>query len=155
MREFILMRHAETAPINSRDDDRTRNLSAHGEAEARAAGTWLAEHHAAPGCTLVSPAARTRATAAGVMAALPAGEMREDAAIYDATPGDLLRVLDASSAAQTLLVGHNPGVEQLVALLVSGQSGAFRGMPPAAIAWVRVDGELEPGAGTLHAFWSP
>lgn len=155
MREFILMRHAETAPAGTAGDDHARPLSDHGETQARAAGAWLAEHHAAPGCTLVSPAARTRATAAGVTAALPAGEVREDAAIYEATPGDLLRILDASPAAQTLLVGHNPGVEQLVALLVSGQSGAFRGMPPAAVAWVRVEGELEPGAGTLHAFWSP
>ena len=53
-------------------------------------------------------------------------------------------------------MGHNPGLETLVALLATGQSGDFRGMPPAGVAWFELaGGALEPGAGTLKAFWSP
>ena len=33
-----------------------------------------------------------------------------------------------------LLVGHNPGMERLVALMHSGQSGDYRGMPTASVA---------------------
>jgi len=53
------------------------------------------------------------------------------------------------------LVGHNPGFETLVALLATGQSGDFRGVPPGGIAWFEIDGAVEPGAGRLEAFWSP
>jgi hypothetical protein len=42
-----------------------------------------------------------------------------------------------------------------VALLVEGRSQEYRGMPPAALAWLRLDGPLEPGNARLHAFWSP
>jgi len=56
-----------------------------------------------------------------------------------------------------LLVGHNPGLEQLAALLSSGQSGDFRGMPAGGIAVLKlpVDADLEPGIAELAAFWWP
>jgi len=53
------------------------------------------------------------------------------------------------------LVGHNPGFETVVALLTTGQSGDFRGMPPGGIAWIELAGAAEPGAGRLKAFWAP
>ena len=77
-------------------------------------------------------------------------------AIYDATPGELLALLDQQDDAQTvMLVGHNPGIERLVALLVEGRSDDFRGMPPGALAVLHLDGALEPGNARLDAFWSP
>jgi phosphohistidine phosphatase SixA len=76
--------------------------------------------------------------------------------IYDATPGELLALLDQHADAGTvLLVGHNPGMERLVALLVEGRSDEFRGMPPGALAVLHLDGALEPGNARLDAFWSP
>jgi phosphohistidine phosphatase SixA len=76
--------------------------------------------------------------------------------IYEATAGDLDALIDEHEDAQRLLlVGHNPGFETLVALLATGQSGDFRGMPPGGIAWFELDGAAEPGAGKLKAFWSP
>jgi phosphohistidine phosphatase SixA len=54
-----------------------------------------------------------------------------------------------------LLVGHNPGIERLVALLVEGRSDEFRGMPPAGLAVLHLGGALEPGSARLGAFWSP
>jgi phosphohistidine phosphatase SixA len=56
-----------------------------------------------------------------------------------------------------LLVGHNPGFEQLAALMHSGQSGDYRGMPPAGIAVLTLpkDAALEPGTARLSAFWWP
>ena len=76
--------------------------------------------------------------------------------IYDATPGELLALLDQHADAGTvLLVGHNPGIERLVALLVEGRSDEFRGMPPAGLAVLHLGGPLEPASARLDAFWSP
>lgn len=156
MHDLILLRHAEARHATPGGDDRERPLSANGEAEAKAAGRWLAEHDAQPQLTLCSDAPRAKLTAELALAELGACEVRDESAIYDATPGDLLALLDSCrDMAQVMVVGHNPGLEQLVALLVSGQSGDFRGMPPAAVAWIRLGDSLEPGAGELHAFWSP
>ena len=156
MHEIILLRHAETHAPDTHGNDRDRALTTRGEEEARQAGAWLAARGAAPDGVLVSTARRAMMTAERATAALPpAAVTRHEDAVYEATPGELLRLIDDCGANQLLLVGHNPGIEQLVALLVSGQSGDFRGMPPAGLAWIRVDGDLEPGSGTLEAFWSP
>ena len=60
-------------------------------------------------------------------------------------------------AERLLLVGHNPGLEQLAALMHSGQSGDHRGMPPGGIVVLTlpVDATIEPGIATLSAFWWP
>jgi len=72
------------------------------------------------------------------------------------TRGELDALIDENSDAERLmLVGHNPGFETLVALLATGQSGDFRGIPPAGIAWFELDGPAEPASGRLKAFWSP
>lgn len=156
MRDLVLLRHAEALHSAAGGDDRERPLSPHGETEAKAAGRWLAEHDVRPQLTLCSSASRAKRTAELALAELGDCEVRDESVIYAATPGELLALLDTCrDTPQVLLVGHNPGLEQLVALLVSGQSGDFRGMPPAAVAWIRLGDSLEPGAGELHAFWSP
>jgi len=157
MLELILLRHAEALPASPGDDDRQRRLSGHGEQEARAAGTWLASHGARPQRVLCSPAERTRATARLAMEALGHGpELAYAEEIYDATPGELLALLDEHESVPTVMVvGHNPGIERLVALLVEGRSDEFRGMPPAGLAVLHLHGALEPGNARLDAFWSP
>ena len=157
MQELILLRHAEAQTAEKSDDDHDRALSKHGQEEARAAGAWLAAHGVAPDRVLCSPARRTEETAVLALeqlgdapAPLKAGE------IYDATPGELLALLDQHHDARVvMLVGHNPGIERLVALLVEGRSDQFRGMPPGGLAILHVGGPLEPGHARLGAFWSP
>ena len=58
---------------------------------------------------------------------------------------------------RVLVVGHNPGLERLAALLNSGRSGDYRGMPTAAVAVLLLPLEtaIEPGAARLAAFWWP
>ena len=157
MLELILLRHAEALPATAGDDDRQRRLSGHGEQEARAAGRWLASHGARPQCVLCSPAERTRATANLALEALgDSPELQLADEIYDATPGELLALLDQHDEVGTvMLVGHNPGIERLVALLVEGRSDDFRGMPPGGLAVLHLNGALEPGNARLDAFWSP
>jgi phosphohistidine phosphatase len=156
MRDIILLRHAKAMASAPDGTDRARPLSSRGEREARAAAEWLAAHGAAPGRVLCSPAQRTMSTCEHVRQALDGPPVRFEPDIYEATPGQLIGLLEASADVdQVLLVGHNPGLEHLVALLVEGRSQDYRGMPPAAIAWLEFDGPLEPGNGRLKAFWSP
>ena len=85
-------------------------------------------------------------------------EVREEPSIYEASPGTLAALVDANrDANRLLLVGHNPGLEQLAALMHSGQTGDYRGMPPGGIAVLRlpVDVNIEPGIATLTRFWWP
>ena len=157
MRELILLRHAHAEPGAPGQADIDRPLSAHGLAEAEAAGRWLAGKGLLPDRVLCSSATRTRETLAA-LGDIGAGEVYEDASIYDASPGTLAALADANrDAERLLLVGHNPGLEQLAALMHSGQTGDYRGMPPGGIAVLRlpVDVNIEPGIATLTQFWWP
>ncbi|MET4677793.1 MULTISPECIES: SixA phosphatase family protein [unclassified Luteibacter] len=153
MHELILLRHAEAEPGTDGKDDRERKLTEHGRNEARAAGEWLASHGVKYDRILCSPAERTRETAA---LALGQVEPSYEAGIYDATPGDLYDLLDQQADVErVVLVGHNPGIEQLVAFLVEGRSEDYRGMPPGGMARLVFSGGLEPGKAKLETFWSP
>lgn len=158
IREIILLRHAHADAAVPGQDDIARVLSLRGEAEADAAGVWLKDHGAAPDRVLYSPAARTRETCERVLAILGYADLRSEARIYEATPATLLRVLDDHADAGTLLVvGHNPGLENLVALLTEGASDSGRGIPPGGVVWLRLSENtgIEPGSAVARHFWWP
>jgi phosphohistidine phosphatase len=158
MRELILLRHAHAEPAAPGQADLDRPLSPEGLAEAEAAGRWLAEHQLVPDCVLCSPARRTRETLESVLAAIGYVDQRLEPAIYEATAGTLAELADNHrDAGRLLLVGHNPGLEHLAALMHSGQSGDYRGMPPGGIAVLTLPAEaaIEPGIARLSAFWWP
>jgi phosphohistidine phosphatase SixA len=158
MRELILLRHAHAEAAGVGQADLDRPLSPEGLAEAEAAGRWLRDNALVPDCVLCSPARRTRETLEAVLDVIGYVEQRLEEAIYEATPGDLVSLAEAHCEAERLLlVGHNPGLERLVALLNSGQSGDYRGMPPGGIAVLALPTgtNIEPGTATLSAFWWP
>ncbi|MBN8728383.1 MAG: histidine phosphatase family protein [Xanthomonadales bacterium] len=156
-RQIILLRHAHAEPASHGQEDAARALSLRGEAESDAAGAWLREHGARPARVLHSGAARTRQTCERVLEVLGFTDARAEPRIYEATPATLLRVLDDHADADSLLlVGHNPGLEQLLGLLTEGSSGAGRGMPPGSIAWLELAGAVaEPGVARVRHFWWP
>ena len=158
MRELILLRHAHAEPADNGLADIDRPLSPHGLAEAEAAGRWLLEQRLVPDRVLCSPARRTRETLEAVLGLTGYVEQRLDERVYEATPGTLAALVDEHREVERLLlVGHNPGLEQLVALMSSGQTGDYRGMPPAAVAVLSLPKEatIEPGIAQLAAFWWP
>jgi phosphohistidine phosphatase SixA len=111
-----------------------------------------------PDCVLCSPARRTRETLEAVLGVIGYVEQRLEDAMYEATSGTLAALADTHNDAERwLLVGHNPGLEQLAALMHSGQSGDYRGMPPGGIVVLTLplDATIEPGVATLSAFWWP
>ena len=158
MRELILLRHAHAEPASAGQADLDRPLSPEGLAEAEAAGRWLAEHKLVPDCVLCSPSRRTRETLEAVLATVGYVDQRLDERIYDATPGTLAEVVDEHRQTdRLLLVGHNPGLEHLAALMHSGQSGDYRGMPPGGVVVLSLPAgaAIEPGVASLSAFWWP
>ena len=159
MKELILLRHAHAEPTVPDGIDLDRPLSPEGLAEAESAGRWLKEHALVPDRVLCSPSRRTRETLEAVLGVIGYVDQRLDDGIYDATPGTLIGLADAHRECdRVLLVGHNPGMERLAALLHRGQSGEYRGMPPGSVAVLAFnddDAPLEPGSARLAAFWWP
>src|SRR5262245_4368645 len=120
-----------------------------------------------PELLLSSPAQRALETLAGVRGALGAARrVDEDETLYLASAGGLLAKLQSLSDAdeQVLLVGHNPGLAELVDLLV-GRGGAeallraTRGLAPGALAALRLATprwrDLAPGCAELVEFVRP
>lgn len=152
-----LLRHAHANPASAGEADAARALSPTGEAEADAAAEWLAGRDL-PQRVLVSPAVRTRQTLERVLDRIGFVDTRDAPEIYEASPGTLLSLIDEHrDAGHLMLVGHNPGFESVVALLNTGRSGDYRGMPPAGIAELELPAgaPVEPGQARLVAFWWP
>ena len=166
MKHLILMRHASAGPGA---DDRARPLSPEGLAEAQRMGPALEKLSARgfrPERALLSPSRRTRETLAGVRAALTSLAAEEDETLYLASPGRLLARLQQlpDAISQVLLVGHNPGLAELLDWLVGRAEAdvllrAARGLVPAACAALRIPTErwreLEPACAELVDFLRP
>jgi phosphohistidine phosphatase SixA len=151
-RTVVLMRHAHAEP-DAGGGDFERPLSARGRLDAERVGRHLVASGLGFARVLCSPARRTRET---LTLALPGAEAAFEPSIYEALPGTLAGLLDRGPD-PVLLVGHNPGLEQLVAFLVDGHSDAPRGLPTAGFVQLSIpDGaELGPGVATVREFWSP
>lgn len=146
-RTLVVLRHAKADRGNTTDHERP--LTARGRRDALAAGRWLAESGINPDLTVCSTSTRTKETWA--LAAMELGDGIATAmvrAVYDADLDDLLRVVrDTPNEVQTLLlVGHNPGLQDLV-LALSGEGAdddlyvARTDFGTAAVAIIEVHGK--------------
>lgn len=156
-RRLVILRHAHAEPAQTGMIDRERPLSARGRQEAQAVRQWLDHQGFQFDRILCSPALRTQQTAVVAAHAAPGVAIAYEEGIYAATPGALLSLVDQDLPSKTLLVGHNPGLEQLIALLTEGRSDVVHGLPTAGVAVLRFGpgSAIEPGQAELQAFWSP
>ena len=158
MFELVLIRHAHAKPAEGDETDMDRALSNPGQVEGWTTGAWLHARRSQPERVLCSPARRTRETMEAVMRSMGPLPMRLEPAIYEASTGELITLVDNNRDADSLwVVGHNPGLEHLVALLADGRTGDYRGMSPGSVAVLHFpkEAEIEPGVATLVDFWSP
>ena len=119
-RELLLLRHAKS-DWDSSSDDFERPLNTRGQRDAPRIGQWLREHKLMPGCVVSSPARRAAQTAQAVCEALgyPPDRIVWDKRLYLASRETLLGVLAEQIKKHhcLMLIGHNPGLEQLLEYL--------------------------------------
>ena len=141
MKRLTLMRHAEARWKDAGLSDLERPLNRRGTAAAEAMARRLLELQLVPDLVLVSPALRTRQTAEIVARGLsvPARRVLHEEALYLASAGDVLKVVQAIGprVAHLLVVAHNPGVSELVQLLVPEAEAS--GLPTAAVCSISFD----------------
>jgi phosphohistidine phosphatase len=120
MRRLLLLRHAKSDWSRPGQPDRNRALNARGRSAAPIVGAYLAQHGLVPELALVSTAERTRETWALLAPHLPRmPKVVFEDRLYNAGPDAILELVqEAPRGAATLLVlGHNPGMQQLAAAL--------------------------------------
>lgn len=117
MKRLLILRHAKSSWNDASLDDWERPLNDRGRRDAPRVGEWLRDHARQPDVIITSDAVRARTTAEAVAKA--AGYSREiviEPSLYHATPKAVLDLLTAvrDEAQTVLIVGHNPGLEELV-----------------------------------------
>ncbi|MET8752697.1 histidine phosphatase family protein [Streptomyces sp. NPDC004667] len=167
-RRLVLLRHAKSAWPEVADHERP--LGPRGLRDAPAAGRWLRDAGCVPALVICSTARRTRETWA-----LAAGQLgtkvpvRYDERVYAAEPEELLEVVSEvpGDVGTLLLVGHNPGLEELAISLARKAVAAAdteaierlsRKFPTSAIAVLACPvpwQELAPGSARLTDFTVP
>lgn len=162
MRTLILLRHAKAVRAHEAPSDEERALTGRGRRDAAAAGEAMAAAGLAPVLALVSSAARTRETAEHALKGFSL-KVEHDEALYLASPEGVWDAFVASDAACVVVIGHNPGIGELAALLVREAHDGSKlaravasDFPTAAWAAFEVKSEILSAAGPrLLAAWRP
>lgn len=145
--DLILWRHAEAHPLREGQTDLERRLTANGERQARRMGLWLQQRLPETTRVLVSPAARTLATAE----ALERRYRVEPLLAPDQDADALLQAVQwPDSVTPVLVVGHQPTLGLVAARLLAGSPTAWA-VKKGGVWWLRSrvrDGEFQT---VLHA----
>jgi len=160
MKTLLVVRHAKSSWTDSALDDHERPLNTRGRRDAPRMGELVREHRLTPDLMISSDAVRARLTAEAVAeAAHYAGEILFDPRLYAASPADIVAVLHTARVAKAgivMIIGHNPGLEELIAQLTDTQPD----LPTAALAHIVLpidrwrDLKLST-RGTLVGLWRP
>jgi phosphohistidine phosphatase len=167
MHRLLLLRHAKAERLQPGGRDPDRVLAVRGRTDAKTLGAYLARHAFIPDRAVVSTAARTRETWALLAAAMgkhPPVNFEER--IYDATPEAVLEAIKETGpdTGTLMVVGHNPGLQELAAMLVaSGDIEARerlgREFPTSALVVISFVVEnwngVHPRGGRLEHFVTP
>jgi phosphohistidine phosphatase len=124
-RLLYVLRHAKSSWDDPTLDDRDRPLAPRGWRDAQRLAGFLQRESVAPALVLCSSSLRTRQTLAAILPSLE-GDIRvliEDG-LYGAAVEQLLERLRAlpDSVPSVMLIGHNPGLQELVLRLARPES---------------------------------
>ena len=165
MRELLLVRHAKSSWNSGAPSDFERPLAKRGLRNAPAMGAWLAERRLVPDLVVTSPALRALMTTDGLLSGMDAEGLpiEEDDRIYGGGVRDLAAVLEdlAGRAQSLMLVGHNPGLDELVVWLASSPppyAASGKLMTTCAVAHLTpATGEplIGPRGGRIHGIYRP
>ncbi|WP_420643737.1 SixA phosphatase family protein [Candidatus Leptofilum sp.] len=159
MKTLLILRHAKSDWGNSQLSDHDRPLNHRGKYDAPRMGAWIKLQKMVPDLIISSTAERALTTAEMVaLAADFEGELRTERKFYLAGPPTYVEILNELSDRyeRVMVVGHNPGMEELVSLLTDSD----RRMTTANVAVVELPidswGELTIFAdGRLLHHWRP
>ena len=150
-RELLIFRHGKSDWGSATLSDFDRPLARRGRKAVKHMASWLREQDLLPQRILSSPAERARQTALRLCrhGGIPETRIDWDGTIYGADLGALLDVL-ANAPGQhrlTMIVGHNPGLEELLEYLAGQAIDAPAGgpaLPTAALARLSMPYEWKP-----------
>ena len=158
MNRLWLLRHLKSSWDDAGLADHDRPLAPRGRKAGKRIRQWAADHDVRPDLVLCSTAVRARATLDLVAPALGSPVVEIEAALYHAWADDLLTRLRSLGPEpdSVLLIGHNPGLHDLVALLAPPGPAAF---PTGALAELLVGAgewnDLQPGGAALSRLVVP
>jgi phosphohistidine phosphatase len=124
MRTLYLLRHAKSSWGDDSKQDFERPLANRGRKACATIGEFIHEKGIDFDLVLVSTAFRTRETIELIKErAKFRGEVRYDERIYEATAAQLVEIISQvdNERGSVLIVGHNPGLEELLGLLTGEQ----------------------------------
>jgi len=164
-RELLVVRHAKSDRKAGVRKDFDRPLAKRGKRDAPVMGRHLAAEDLLPDLVISSPAARARATTLRMLEAMEVDEdaVRFEPRVYEAETRTLLRILAEvpRTASRVMIVGHNPGLEDLV-LHLGGDAVVIppdgKLLPTAALARLGMPadwGRLPPGCADLVSLVRP
>lgn len=120
---LLILRHGKAEPAEGVDQtDFERSLTARGESNSRAIGSYIARKGLTPDLIVTSKAARALLTAQNVAGKCGDPPLDENETVYGAYSNDLLTIileLD-DSLSTVMIVGHNPTLENVVDELTDG-----------------------------------
>jgi phosphohistidine phosphatase len=158
-RQLVLVRHAKSSWDDPTLTDHERPLARRGRKALPRMRGHLEELKIRPDVVLCSSARRTQETFDGIRNALAGKpEVKFEDGLYGASADEMLSRLKQLSddVRCAMVVGHNPGMEDLGDLLTSG--GDVDAVPTGAIALLSFTGswrDLEASAASLDDIWRP
>lgn len=168
MPTLSLLRHAKSGWDDPVETDFDRPLNGRGHRAARRIGRFMQEEGLSFDRVLASPAVRVRQTLEGVEVGYGAPlDPRFDRQLYLAPAELMLEMLQETpdDVGHLLLVGHNPGLEDLLLAVTEGNPNELRGeaeikYPTATVATLEFPRsanwkEVAEGTGLLVRFQRP
>jgi phosphohistidine phosphatase len=161
VKRLTILRHAKSSWEHQRLEDLNRPLNERGWTMARRMGCELEKRGMKFDLVIASPAARVRETIDGLREKLNLNvEIRFDPRIYAASEEMLLEIVHEvhETVHAPLIVGHNPGLQQLAVGLTSKDRDGLRDrvkhkFPTAALAAIELPAhrwaEVKPGSGEI------
>lgn len=147
-KQLLLIRHGK-ATWQPQFKDFDRPLTGSGENQSRCIADWLKQAVIFPDCWLVSAALRTVQTADIIRLRLGQQDTVQNVSdsLYLAEADELMASLQSvpDAASSVVLVGHNPGLSELLMHLTSKQLNNFTVSPdvmwPATLAVIQFEGQ--------------
>ena len=154
MKKLTLLRHAKSGQDSPSGSDFDRTLNERGRADAKRMGEEIRDLGLTFDLVLASPARRVIETVEGARGLSP----RFDDQIYDASTEQLLAIVRSvdKRVESLLLIGHNPGFEQLAARL---KNNAIDDVPTGALIEIELPiddwRDVDEGSGRQVRFIKP